>query len=167
MKFSRELERETFRLIQIRPKDHIVFPAEEYIHGRVVVYRDNLAKTLHRYLWEGAFGQLPTTVFLQRTCSEPRCVNPHHYEETKRTRPLATQCRKGHRYTKGNTRTDRRGVRHCVTCERDRRAKRRKTGRANGFCRKAGHKLTAENTYNDGRCKICKREYERERRANA
>lgn len=167
MKFSRELERETFRLIQIRPKDHIVFPATEYTHGRVVIYRDNLAKTLHRYLWEGTFGQLPATTFLRRTCSEPRCVNPHHYETTKRTRLPAAQCRNGHRYTKGNTRVDRQGVRHCVTCDGERRARRRTTGRANGFCRKAGHKLTPKNRYNDGRCKICKREYERERRANA
>lgn len=174
MRFPPALEREVFRLIRIAPKDHIVFAADEYKHGRVVIYRDNLAKTLHRYLWERAFGTLPSNVFLQRTCSEPRCVNPHHYERTQRTRPLPEQCRNGHRYTKGNTRTDSRGVRHCLRCEAARR--KRKQGesyRARGLCRKGLHKMVPGNIYitldADGvehrRCAECKRQYERERRA--
>lgn len=174
MRFPPALEQETYRLLRIRPNDHIVFPADEYKHGRVVIYRDNLAKTLHRYLWERAFGTLPFNVFLRRTCSEPRCVNPNHYEKTQRTRPLPEQCRNGHRYTKGNTRVDGRGVRHCIRCEVDRR--KRKQGesfRASGLCRKGLHKMTEGNIYitldaagvEHRRCAACKRQYERERRA--
>ena len=173
MKFPLELEREVYRLIQLRPEDHIVFAEDEYKHGRVVIYRDNLAKTLHRYLWERAFGKLPAGTFLERVCKEPRCVNPHHYRKTRRTRPPAERCRNDHRYTKGNTRTDRRGVRHCIRCEKDRRQAKRQW--RDGYCRKDLHRMTPENDYpwtdDKGRlhhaCAACKREYIRNRRANA
>lgn len=174
MRFPPALEREVYRLIRLKPDDHIVFAEDEYQHGRIVIYRDNLAKTLHRYLWEAAFGQLPRNVFLERTCKEPRCVNPHHYQQTQRTRPLPERCRNDHPYTKGNTRTDASGVRHCLRCERAREA-RKAAGRQrrSGYCRKGLHELTPENTYTitdrngktHRRCAPCKRDYERERRA--
>ena len=175
MRFSPELEREVWRMVQVAPADHIVFPADEYRHGRVVIYRDNLAKTLHRYLWEGAFGQLPANVYLKRTCREARCVNPHHYEQTQRTQPVLTQCRNGHRYSEGNTRIDGRGIRHCRKCDRDRAARKRggRPAPKPGMCRKGLHKMVDGNIYvvvdRDGtehrRCAECKRKYERERRA--
>ena len=174
MRFPAELEREVFRLIRIAPADHITFPADEYKHGRVLIYRDNLAKTLHRYLWEKTLGALPSNVYLRRTCREARCVNPLHYERTQRTRALPEQCRNGHRYTKGNTRTDSRGVRHCIRCEQARRRRQgRESMRSQGLCRKGLHKMVPSNTYTTidrngvvhHRCAACKREYQRERRA--
>lgn len=174
MRFPPELERDVFRLIRVAPQDHIVFPADEYRHGRVVIYRDNLAKTLHRYLWEGTYGKLPANVFLERTCREDRCVNPRHYQTTRRTRPLPEKCRHGHGYTKGNTRIDREGIRHCIQCEVDRRKRKSgETNRAHGLCRKGLHKMVDGNIYvvvdrkgiEHRRCAECKRQYERERRA--
>lgn len=177
MRFPADLERETFRLIVVAPQDHIVFPEDEYQHGRVVIYRDNLAKTLHRYLYEHAFGTLPANVFLERTCREQRCVNPHHYRQTQRTTAPLTRCRNGHRYTKGNTRTDGRGVRHCIACAEARKARRRRAANLPrpGYCKKDLHRITPQNDYpwtdRKGRvhhvCATCKREYQRERRATA
>lgn len=177
MRFPAELERELYRLIQVAPEDHIVFAEDEYTDGHIVIYRDNLAKSLHRFLYEAAFGKLPATLFLERTCRERRCVNPHHYRTTDRSRPLQQQCRNGHRYTKGNTRIDGRGVRHCIRCEVARKARRRRAANLPrpGYCKKDLHRITPENDYpwtdRQGRvhhvCATCKREYQRERRATA
>ena len=173
MRFPRELERQVLNSLRNGAQDHITFAADEYRHGHITIYRDNLGKSLHRYLWEQVFGPLRKGLFMKRECDEPRCVNPYHFGLTRTSRPLAEKCPKGHRYTEGNT-VIRKGVRHCLTCRRAANARRSTGGRRPGFC-KRNHKLTEANSYRwvdrqgrtHRRCKKCTLEAARERRGAA
>jgi hypothetical protein len=94
----------------------------------------------HRVAYTDAVGPIPPGLFLDHMCHDPsctlgdlcphrRCCNPAHLRPSTpaensdpsravRDRGLrATHCPRGHEYTPENTRTDKRGGRHCRECE--------------------------------------------------
>lgn len=175
MRFPPEMERQMLHTIRSTPDAHVTVDRDEYRPGgHVIIYRDNLSKSLHRYLHDKVISTVPRSAFLKRTCTNVWCVNPYHYQITKRSGAQRAKCPNGHRYTQKNTYTDRHGIRHCLACRELRNARRRKTPRARGVCSK-GHKITPENDYPwtdrkgrlHHRCATCKREYQRDRRAAA
>jgi hypothetical protein len=175
MRFPLEMERQMIHTIRSTPDAHVTLQPEDYrSDGFVVVYRDNLAKLLHRYLHDKLISPVPRGAYLERTCTNERCVNPYHYRITKRAGKPRVKCPNGHRYTKSTTYFDSDGGRHCLLCRADKNARRRTTSRARGVCSK-GHKITADNDYPwtdrkgrlHHRCATCKRNYQKSRRAHA
>jgi hypothetical protein len=175
MRFPREMERQMMHTIISTPDAHVTVEPEAYrADGFVVIYRDNLAKLLHRYLHDRLISPVTRGAYLERTCHNERCVNPYHHRITKRSGKPRTHCPNRHRYTPKTTHVDRHGVRHCLTCRAEKNARRRKGTLARGVCAK-GHKITPENDYpwtdRQGRvhhrCAKCKRDYQKSRRANA
>lgn len=171
MRYSDELEKSVLRAITASPTSDIVFAEEDYrADGHIMVYRDNLSEMLHRRLYRLIVGKIPSGMYLTRTCSSTRCVNPHHYRLTRYARALPDTCPNGHRYTPANTRST--GHARCRTCYENRLARRRKGTLRKGYC-KNGHQLTADNVYvssdADGRqhrrCKTCHLERVRALRA--
>lgn len=174
MRFPPEMERQMLHTIRSAPDAHVTVEPDQYrADGRVIVYRDNLAKSLHRYLHDRVISTVPRGAYLERTCTNERCLNPYHHRITKRAARPRAKCPNDHRYTPANTYTDRHGVRHCRAC-RDLRNARRRKGTARGVCAK-GHKITPENDYPwrdrkgrlHHRCAKCKRDYQKSRRATA
>ena len=175
MRFPREMERQMVHTIRSTPEAHVTLEPDAYrADGFVIIYRDNLAKMLHRYLHDILISPVPRGAYLQRTCTNDRCVNPYHHRITKRAGKPRAKCPNGHRYTPKTTHTDAAGGRHCLVCRAEKNARRRTTSQTRGVCKK-GHKITAENDYpwTDGRgrlhhrCATCKRDYQKSRRAAA
>lgn len=95
----------------------------------------------HRALWERVVGAVPEGLQLDHLCRNRRCVNPDHLEpvtlkeninrgeaaEGRRRRAASiTACPQGHDYNDANTYVDKKGCRHCRSCDRERRRARRK-----------------------------------------
>lgn len=91
----------------------------------------------HRFAFESVNGPIPDGLVLDHLCLLPRCVNPAHLEavtlEENNRRALAyssvfvrnikkTKCNQGHPLDGPNVKTDSRGYRVCIECEK-RRAK--------------------------------------------
>lgn len=91
---------------------------------------------VHRAIWTATVEPIPTDGdwTLDHLCRNRICVNVDHLEVVTRTinslrgggivvaqakNLTVALCRNGHRYTPENTRTDKRGYRQCVQCERD------------------------------------------------
>lgn len=165
MRFTQAREAEVIEFLRRYPDECLTIPALERADGSIVIRRDGLEIRLHRYLWRvtGAGPPLTRWMWLLRTCSTPRCVNPRHYEKS--TRPTrgrtATRCRNGHEYTPANTIAT--GPHRCRKCKEARDARRRRTDQRAGYCRKH-HRLTKTNVYvwtdRNGvvhrRCRTCK-----------
>jgi hypothetical protein len=161
MRFTRELEESVLTNLAYRPDSHLVFAPGDYrADGRIMVYRDNLGTTIQHRLYRQLVGPIPRGKYLTRTCTETRCVNPHHYRLTSTTRARPATCPNGHPYTSDNTLPT--GRARCRICKENRLARHRKTGRKAGYC-KRGHRLTKQNSYlyvdrmgrEHRRCKIC------------
>lgn len=152
---------------------HLRFQPEDYrADGTIMVYRDNLAQTLHRRLYKEIIGDIPRGMYLRKSCTTERCVNPHHYRLEKASRARHAACIHGHPYTPENTLPG--GRLRCRKCREERLEKSRKTARRKGVCVN-GHKLTDDNvyTYTDvrgrvhRRCKHCHLERVRKSRAGS
>lgn len=88
----------------------------------------------HRYAYELVIGPIPDGMTLDHLCAVRNCVNPAHLEPVTLHENIirsdgpagrharATECASGHVFTPGNTRTDARGWRVCVSCKRERDA---------------------------------------------
>lgn len=95
------------------------------------------ATVAHRVAYEIFRGPIPDGLVLDHLCRNRQCVNPSHLEAVdNRTNILRgtgfsarharkTHCPQQHPYDEPNTYIDKRGLRHCRACFRDRsRAKR-------------------------------------------
>lgn len=112
--------------------------------GMPRVNRDGHTVYLHRYLYTRHTGE-PLLECLLAACPTIRCLNPFHYEKSKRRgRRVITHCPNGHEYTPDNI--DRHGRYKCKTCRSLRLARKRKGKYGRGYCRK-GHRLTKSNVY--------------------
>jgi hypothetical protein len=82
-------------------------------------------------MYMAARGPIPPGLFVLHTCDVRRCINPEHLwlgtisdnkqDELKKGRNYEanrTECPHGHAYTPENTSTDKRGWRHCRTCQK-------------------------------------------------
>ncbi len=102
-------------------------------YARIAVggHRNRMA---HRVAYEAAKGPIPDGLGLDHLCRNKACCNPDHLEpvtsaeNTSRAnaaRAVRTECRYGHPYTEESTWIDKRGVRHCKPCRRDRQRRSR------------------------------------------
>ena len=46
--------------------------------GYALVYRNNKAYKLHRYMYEQYKGEIPKGMYVRHTCNNPACGNPEH-----------------------------------------------------------------------------------------
>lgn len=87
------------------------------------------------YLWE--YGSIPDGFDVDHfECDNTSCVRPSHLKAVThaqniqrgmdradksqwKTKPKATECLRGHAYTKENTYVDKRGAQRCRTCKRN------------------------------------------------
>lgn len=90
----------------------------------------------HRVGYRMFVGPIPEGLTLDHLCRRPRCVNPYHLEPVTATENIrrgtqgwqqraVTHCPRGHAYDAPNTRVDRRGIRNCRACARERAQERR------------------------------------------
>lgn len=135
--------------------------------GMPRVHRDGRLVYLHRYLLARVSTGEPTRDCLLAACPTPGCVNPFHFERSKRRgRRVITHCPNGHEYTPDNV--EKHGKYKCKTCRASRLARRRVGEHGSGYCRN-GHRLTKSNRYvivmADGRvvrpCRTCRIEAQR------
>lgn len=130
---------------------------------------------LHRHLLFRTTGEVTTDCFIA-ACPTPFCVNPFHFERSRRRgRRVITHCPNGHEYTPDNV--EYHGNYKCKTCRINRLARNRKGQHGQGYCHK-GHRLTQANTYvitmANGKvvrpCRTCRldnqRRYRERKRAN-
>lgn len=145
MRFTQQLEAEVLEALARAPDMHLRFQPEDYRpDGTIMVYRDNLAETLHRRLYKEVVGDIPRGMYLKKSCTVTRCVNPHHYRLEKASRARHATCPNGHPYTPENTLPT--GRLRCRTCRDERLEKSRKTKRRKGVCVN-GHPITGDNVY--------------------
>lgn len=174
MRFSRKLEHEVIATIEADHNVCVVFPRPMYREdGSIIIYRDNISMTLHRYLHEQIIGPLTRAVFLLKNCDTEGCMNPFHRERTNRPSKgrSATSCPNGHKYTEATTLVG--GRDRCALCKEDRLARRRSPNAIPRDRCREGHKLTKDNVYTSvdargfthRRCKKCTLVNTRARRA--
>lgn len=111
-------------------------------YGRL--YLDHARYTAHRFAYEAFRGKIPQGLTLDHICRVTCCVNPWHLEPVEHAenvrrglspsifrqtiiaeKKARTHCPQGHPYSPENTRIYY-GCRYCVSCHRERQAKKRK-----------------------------------------
>jgi hypothetical protein len=79
----------------------------------------------HRVAYTLLVGEVPGDLQLDHLCRVRHCCNPTHLEPVtpsvnqRRAKSLIDACPKGHAYTPENTRTNPRGWRSCLECNRE------------------------------------------------
>ena len=98
-------------------------------YGKFRVPGEAKERAVHRILYEHYVGPIPDGQQLDHLCRVRSCCNPPHFEPVTPAENTLRQehhhrgkdtCPKGHPYTPENTRRDKRGSRHCKTCDRER-----------------------------------------------
>lgn len=130
-------------------------------------------RSVHRWVWENAFGEIPSTkLVVMHTCDNRKCVRSDHlrlgtqgdnlrdmYAKGRgvKHQALKTHCPHGHEYTPENTGIWK-GHRDCRTCRRKRdKERQRRRSALTTHCAK-GHLLAGPAGRNDGlyrSCPIC------------
>jgi hypothetical protein len=108
-------------------------------YGRIRVY--GRLWTTHRLAYEVLVGPIPEGLTLDHLCRRPPCINPAHLEPVTVQENIArgtqgwnmrikTHCPRGHPYDEVNTWRDKRGIRYCRACAREKARERRARGAA-------------------------------------
>lgn len=94
------------------------------------VRKDGTTKQAHRAVWEWEVGPIPEGLELDHLCGRKNCVNPHHLEavthqeNVRRRGEAQSHCKRGHPFTGDNLKIRPNGSRFCVTCGKERDARR-------------------------------------------
>lgn len=100
-------------------------------YGRCRVAPGRPLVAAHRVAYEHYKGPIPDGLQVDHLCRVRRCCNPEHLEAVSASLNTLRQdhanrrktvCSNGHDYTDENTVVRADGFRHCLTCERERRA---------------------------------------------
>lgn len=113
------------------------YPSNRYGYINVMRRGKSRSVNTHRAMWIALDGEIESTVYICHTCDNPLCANPEHLfagtpkdnthdmlAKNRHNNGRKTHCKRGHELAGENVWVDKKGLRHCKVCGRERQLRR-------------------------------------------